>query len=447
MNEILDIITQAVKREGKTKPYDTTAKVTRIDGNTAWVHIDGGVDETPARKTINAKPGDTVQVRLGGGTAFLVGNATAPPTDDTAALRAKIAADNAEKSAGEAQITADNAYKIADNTNQYFWFKGEDPDETGAHITEIPQEQWDDPNSLYYHTGGNLLARSNGIAVRQGLTELATFGASGAQVGVSTNGHTTIQAKGMKVYGSDGTVELANIGYDRGNAQSGQADAPYYTFGRRKANTDIGNYSIAGGYNSEASGHCAISIGNETVADHNWSVAMGEYASSLGQHAYSFGESLTAYGGQFVIGRFNQPTADDFSYKFIIGNGMPSHPFNVFAVKSNGDVELSGSVVSETKGTMVGSGNISSSGNNHTYSINANATKNQSFTIQRAGYYPLCIDRINLGGTGSDKICLNKYGITARANGSVTYEVAYYNPTSTNYGSITVAVYVLWVKL
>lgn len=98
-------------------------------------------------------------------------------------------------------------------------------------------------------------------------------------------------------------------------------------------------------------------------------------------------------------------------------------------------------------GSIIGTGNLSSSGNNHNYSISANSVKSSSFTITRAGYYPICIDRINLGGTGSDKICLNKYGITARADGSVTYEVAYYNPTATAYTNITVAVYVLWAKL
>lgn len=66
----------------KTSGYDTTAVVKRIEGNTAWVHIPGGVDETPVRRTINAQKGDTVQVRISNGKGFIVGNATNPPTDD-----------------------------------------------------------------------------------------------------------------------------------------------------------------------------------------------------------------------------------------------------------------------------------------------------------------------------------------------------------------------------
>lgn len=87
---------EAVEASGKekTKPYDTAATVTRIEGKTAWVHIDGGVDETPVQLTIDAKVGDTVKVRVSGGQAWLQGNSTAPPTDDTVAHEsAKTATD------------------------------------------------------------------------------------------------------------------------------------------------------------------------------------------------------------------------------------------------------------------------------------------------------------------------------------------------------------------
>ena len=69
----------------KTSPYDTSAEVKRVSGSIAWVHIPGGVDETPVQLTTNAKKGDVVQVRVSGGTAWITGNATSPPTDDTKA--------------------------------------------------------------------------------------------------------------------------------------------------------------------------------------------------------------------------------------------------------------------------------------------------------------------------------------------------------------------------
>lgn len=92
-----------------TQPYDTTATVVRIEDGIAWVHLDGGVQETPARMTINANVGDEVQVRIGGGNAWLVGNATAPPTDDTKASHAIQTANDAHFSARVAREKAEEA--------------------------------------------------------------------------------------------------------------------------------------------------------------------------------------------------------------------------------------------------------------------------------------------------------------------------------------------------
>jgi len=84
-NDLMDALEA---NKPKTAPYDTEAQVVRVEGSTAWVHIPGGVDETPVAMTINAAAGDTVRVRVSGGTAWLVGNDTAPPTDDTLAKEA-----------------------------------------------------------------------------------------------------------------------------------------------------------------------------------------------------------------------------------------------------------------------------------------------------------------------------------------------------------------------
>lgn len=97
----------------KTSAYDSTATVKRIEGGTAWVHIPGGVDETPVAMTMNAKEGDSVQVRVSNGRAFLVGNATSPPTDDTTAEAAKALANRAAEDAGRAKNAADIAESYA----------------------------------------------------------------------------------------------------------------------------------------------------------------------------------------------------------------------------------------------------------------------------------------------------------------------------------------------
>lgn len=109
---------KSIKKQIDEKPkgYDTPAKVVRIQDGIAWVHIDGGVDETPVKLTVNAKKGDTVQVRLSNGTGFIVGNVSAPPTDDTKAIDAQQTASGARADALKAQQDALNA-KIAADQN------------------------------------------------------------------------------------------------------------------------------------------------------------------------------------------------------------------------------------------------------------------------------------------------------------------------------------------
>lgn len=102
----------------KTEPYDATGIVKRIENGVAWVHIGGGVDETPVRLTMNAKEGDAVQVRVSGGKAWLTGNATSPPTDDTMAYHATHVAQTAQANAQNAGIIAEESQAIAIEASQ-----------------------------------------------------------------------------------------------------------------------------------------------------------------------------------------------------------------------------------------------------------------------------------------------------------------------------------------
>lgn len=108
-NIVRDFVKALKAERKKPSAYDTTAKVLRVDGDTAWVHIAGGVDETPVKLTVNAEKGDEVQVRVGGGKAWIVGNATAPPTDDKTANIAHKRAVNADNKAIVAKQTAEDA--------------------------------------------------------------------------------------------------------------------------------------------------------------------------------------------------------------------------------------------------------------------------------------------------------------------------------------------------
>ena len=93
----IDKLAEAIRTDKSTQPYDTRAEVVRVSGSTAYVHIPGGVPETPVTMTIACKKGDTVQVRVSGGRAWIVGNETAPPTDDTKVKEVEVQAELMKK--------------------------------------------------------------------------------------------------------------------------------------------------------------------------------------------------------------------------------------------------------------------------------------------------------------------------------------------------------------
>ena len=131
------------------KPYDTTAEVVRVEDGVAWVHIDGGVEETPAELTINAVKGDHVKVRLVGGQAFLIGNGTAPPTDDRVAndalgvaTGARVVAVQAEE---VAQVTKQETRPAITSMITYYKLSNGTPDQP----TEDDHEGWSEEEPLW----------------------------------------------------------------------------------------------------------------------------------------------------------------------------------------------------------------------------------------------------------------------------------------------------------
>lgn len=183
MNEFVKEIASAMK-ESKTKPYDTVAKVLRVDEKTAYVHIDGGADETPAQMAINCKSGDTVKIRVSGGKAWLTGNLTSPPTDDTAAEKVKQSHERFKKGTaknfGLQNEKIINAAKTATNFIDYI-------DGVGLIVGDMRG------NTLKQNT----LLDAYGMAVRKGNSEIVRFGTAPI---VITN------TDGDKIYDGSGSV-------------------------------------------------------------------------------------------------------------------------------------------------------------------------------------------------------------------------------------------------
>lgn len=187
MNEFVKEIALTMK-QSKTKAYDTVAKVLRVDEKTAYVHIDGGADETPAQMAINCKSGDTVKIRVSGGKAWLTGNLTSPPTDDTAAEKVKQSHERFKKGTaknfGLQNKKIINAAKTATNFIDYI-------DGVGLIVGDMRG------NTLKQNT----LLDAYGMAVRNGNSEIVRFGTAPI---VITN------TDGDKTYDGSGSVMQSN---------------------------------------------------------------------------------------------------------------------------------------------------------------------------------------------------------------------------------------------
>lgn len=188
MNDFVKEIASTMK-QSKTKAYDTVAEVLRVDEKTAYVHIDGGADETPAQMTINCKEGDSVKIRVSGGRAWLTGNLTSPPTDDTAANEANKTVTKVKKSyenfkyATEENFNSQEskileAAKVATNFMKYI-------DGLGLIVGDMRG------NTL----GQNTLLDSNGMAVRNGSSEIVRFGIAPIVI-TNTDGDKTYDGSG-----------------------------------------------------------------------------------------------------------------------------------------------------------------------------------------------------------------------------------------------------------
>lgn len=181
MNEFVKEIASAMK-QSKTKAYDTVAKVLRVDEKTAYVHIDGGADETPAQMAINCKSGDTVKIRVSGGKAWLTGNLTSPPTDDTAAEKVKQSHERFKKRTvknfGLQNEKIINAAKTATNFIDYI-------DGVGLVVGDMRG------NTLKQNT----LLDAYGMAVRNGNSEIVRFGTAPIVI-TNTDGDKTYEGSG-----------------------------------------------------------------------------------------------------------------------------------------------------------------------------------------------------------------------------------------------------------
>ena len=386
----------------KTSGYDTTAEVLYEDGDTLWVKIPGGVGETPVEKSIAAKRGDIVQIRVANGRAWINGNNTAPPTDDTTAIYARE--------------VAVETHENLEELEEYFWH-----DDEGAHV-------------LGNKSGYRNDIKSDGMHIVQTSTgdEVARFAADGAQLGKDSEAHVNVDYHSLQLVSSngvtffavaderdaegyaerietfigDGSTRYVRVEYQiasvveitiNGIVQSPDTyhhlpmdrsitfnTAPaseaviivdyktrvgiyHFTMGSRATDTDKGALSFASGTRVEASGGTSFATGYETKASGRYAhaegqnteasgnsshvegsntVASGQYSHAEGQYTEASGGSshaqnthtIAAGSAQTAMGRYNEPNVS--SYGLILGNGTSTNRHNALAVTWNGDIEF-----------------------------------------------------------------------------------------------------------
>lgn len=364
------VLANLFKTQKKPSGSDYTATVTRVDGNTAYVQLTGSeITDTPVSMTINASPGDKVRVRIANGKAWLTGSDSAPPTNDAYAKRVSMKLTEEIESTNVVVRAVDKVVqavkKIADNTNQYFWHT-ESGTDTGAHITEIPQDEFlADPE----HGGGNLLARSNGIAVRDGLEELAQFSADGISLGVDGSVQISANDVSRPIWEDEENLGQFSLPCDidlsnSSTYMSAEENSSFLIACVTTAGTNL--FSLKKGRSKRITtlypwvvdydGEATLSISFEdtyytsieayirtSATKLGGVLSFGKRSGSNGMFSASFGEGLIASGDdQVVIGTYNQ---EDVQKALIIGNGTASSDgqisrSNAFAVSKGGALEV-----------------------------------------------------------------------------------------------------------
>lgn len=374
LKDMTEAIQAAGKQQARTTAYDTEAEVRRVEGGTAWVHIPGGVDETPVKLTIAAKAGDTVQIRVSGGSAWMVGNATAPPTDDT---RAK----HAEQQAREAAGTATN---FVTDTRDGVFVHPKDNTKDGVRIQKTLEiiragesvAEYGDTVRIGKTDGAHYILENNRITGKSKNVPYIEFGDAGSTViqkytgnGVATTFslYYATEVTAVTVGGTATTAYTLNQGSPTtyGSITFNTAPAsgaaivieyetekqrPYFTFGSREE-TELPNgpMSATFGERNTATAPCSFAEGsmNEvySVAGHaegktnkvtgHAAHAEGWMNDALGEGSHVEGGNNSASGKYCHVGGFGNSAP--YNYQTIIGNGAPTGASDDLFVVGNAD--------------------------------------------------------------------------------------------------------------
>lgn len=379
LDRIIKGLKEAIREANRrrTSSLDTPATVTRIDGDTMYVHMDGGTPETPVKRTIDAKAGDVVQVRAKGGQAWATGNQTAPPTDDTKAQEANAKAKSANILANLAKKTADKAGKTA--TNYLSWSA-----EYGLIVSEDATE---DPEEM---TGGSTRITYNSVCQYVGQKRVAKFGEetilgdeNGAHTFFDPDTFNVTNEYGAQFFSVDMDGESRRVSFDKkvtsvigvsATASVTISDSPELDFIEDGVEIVVTIASVGGtyadnagwgvikgtakieAYTSQSGITFTLTYDGEHTFTVSWnntvqrtvllrvrenpimntpSFTFGTRLGTKGAFSSTFGEGLTAGDYLWAFGVYNEGNPNNL---FEIGYGTAEKPENVFAVDTGGNI-------------------------------------------------------------------------------------------------------------
>lgn len=258
IDELAKLIVDIIEKKDSKKPraLDTVGTVTRVDGDYAWIRLAGSEEETPVKETITVKKGDKVQVRASKGSAWIVGNETAPPTDDTLAKKAMENSDKASgmaKRASDMTIVNDTLYYLASDQEEGVTTEDEGWTKEPQEVTESLPYLWAYHD---YERGNGKHFKSEPIIIAmyaedgKGIDTLTTYYALGTSTSIApTTGWATsftylsgyyIWRKELITY-DDGTTKWTTAVYDAGLTQSSSLsyDTAQYIWTESTGSTDV----------------------------------------------------------------------------------------------------------------------------------------------------------------------------------------------------------------
>ena len=189
--------------------------------------------------------------------------------------------------------------------------------------------------------------------------------------------HAEMDGDSFDIY--EGTDSFVHLGVGPGINQSGGTSvAPYYTLGKRAANSVIGNYSVTGGRDNTASAFAAIAFGYQCTASEIYAFAVGASCVASAYAAIALGSLCTASEQAVAIG--TQCTA----------SGSRAVAMGVQSMASGGRAVAIGNglIAAGTSQTVFGRYNISDSSNTYVLIVgigNGQNERRNGFTLDWNG--------------------------------------------------------------